>query len=194
MASCPLRVFTMGHSQIGGLAAVKIITKETLTTADLTIMKSEQLRLAELAELKEIIQIFQARKSIFPHVRQDYIKRKILANQCVYQDGVVITFNPYKVKVTLGSVNIRKGSYIIHQIVNAEQGNGSGSRVLDQLCRLIGAQNEDVYLTVRADNKLARTFYEHKGFKKAGDITWSRGTIPGIVYRKTLSVKRQFHA
>jgi len=155
-------------------------------------MKSEQLRLARLSELKEIIQIFQARKSIFPHIRQDYIKRMILAKKCVYQDGVVVTFHRYKVKARLGSVSTSKGSYIIHQIVNAEQGNGSASRVMGQLFRLIAAQNEDVYLTVRADNKLARRFYEHKGFKKAGDIAWSGGTLPGVVYKRFL--KTQFHA
>lgn len=99
----------------------------------------------------------------------------------------MITFNRYKVKVTLGTVTIPKGSYIIHQIVNAKQGNGCASRVIDRLCDVVARDNEDVYLTVRADNKIARSFYRHKGFEEAGEITWANGTLPGMIYRKRLS-------
>ena len=145
------------------------------------------IRLAEISELMGIVQIFQSWRTIFPHVRQDYIKRKIVAGECVYQEGVVVTFNKYKRKVRLGTVTIPKGSYIIHQIVNAKQGNGCASRVIDRLCDVVARDNEDVYLTVRADNKLARSFYRHKGFEEAGEIIWANGTLPGMVYRKRLS-------
>jgi len=145
------------------------------------------LRLAEISELKGIVHIFQSWRTVFPHVRQDYIKRKILASECVYQEGVVITFNRYKVKVTLGTVTIPKGSYIIHQIVNAKQGNGCASRVLDRLCDVVARDSEDVYLTVREDNTLARAFYRYKRFEEAGEITWANGALPGMIYRKPTS-------
>ncbi len=82
------------------------------------------MQLAKVFQLKEIVRVFQSWRSVFPHVRQDYLKRKILAKECVYHNGVIITFNQYKVRVALGSVTIPKGSYIIHQIVNSKQGNG----------------------------------------------------------------------
>jgi len=148
------------------------------------------MRLAKVSQLKDIVRVFQSWRSVFPHVRQDYLKRKILAKECVYHNGVIITFNQYKVRVTLGSVTIPKGSYIIHQIVNAKQGNGEASRVMDRLCEVIAQKNEDVYLTVRADNKVARSFYRHKGFKKAGDIAWANGTLPGMIYKKRLRLSQ----
>ncbi len=42
-------------------------------------------------ELKEIFSHFRAHRDVFPHIRQDALKRRIAASQCVYEDGVVIT-------------------------------------------------------------------------------------------------------
>jgi len=52
---------------------------------------------------------------------------------------------------------------------------------------VVARDREDVYLTVRADNKVARSFYRYKGFEEAGQIAWARGTVPGMVYRKRFS-------
>ena len=84
-------------------------------------------------------------------------------------------------------MTIPKGSYIIHQIVNATQGNGCASHVMNRLCDVVASYNEDVYLTVRADNTIARSFYRPKGFEEAGGIIWGNGTLSGMIYRKRLS-------
>lgn len=46
---------------------------------------------ATKADLKEIYGHLQKRKDVFPHVRQDKLRRMIEAGQVVWQDGVVIT-------------------------------------------------------------------------------------------------------
>ncbi len=51
---------------------------------------------ARLSDLKEIYGHFQKRKEVFPHVRQDKLRRMIEAGQVVWQDRVVITYQQYK--------------------------------------------------------------------------------------------------
>lgn len=139
---------------------------------------------AKIEQLKEIMNIFRLWKEVFPHVRQDYIQRKTLAQEVIYQSGVVITFNKYKVRVKLGTVTIPKSSYIIHQIVNKNQGNGKAKIILDQFCNMVENDNSDLYLAVRASNELAKTFYVKYGFKLCGSINWDHGKLPGLIYVK----------
>ena len=51
---------------------------------------------ATLEQLREIFGLFRAYPAIFPHIRQDALSRRITAGQCVYEDGVVITYQRYK--------------------------------------------------------------------------------------------------
>ena len=50
------------------------------------------MRHAKLSDLKEIYGHFQRHRDVFPHVRLDALKRRIVAHQCIYQHGVVITY------------------------------------------------------------------------------------------------------
>ena len=51
------------------------------------------MKIATLNDLSMIESIFAPyRKAYFPHIRQDYLKRKIEANNVILQDGVVIVF------------------------------------------------------------------------------------------------------
>ena len=55
------------------------------------------MKIATLNDLSVIESIFAPyRKAYFPHIRQDYLKRKIEANNVILQDGVVIVFGVYK--------------------------------------------------------------------------------------------------
>ncbi len=46
--------------------------------------------------LQEIYKLFSVRKDVFPHIRQDYISRKIEEGNCIYEEGVVIIYSIYR--------------------------------------------------------------------------------------------------
>ena len=138
------------------------------------------MNLATTNDLSLIESIFAPyRKSYFPHVRQDYLKKKIATNNVILQDGVVIVFGVYKRKQKLGKVQAQKGDAHIGQIVTIEQGSGNATKVLNEFLSL----HKVVWLTVRAENPRARRFYEKNNMKQVSDISWSSGNILGIVYK-----------
>src|SRR6266404_5263497 len=92
---------------------------------------------ARLSDLKEIYAQFQKRKDVFPHVRQDKLRRMIEAGQVVWQDGVVITYQRYKKRTRVGDIDIPRGSVMLHQIVNGKQFSGAGGRVFEQFVKEI---------------------------------------------------------
>jgi len=47
---------------------------------------------AKQSDLKEIYGHFQKRKDVFPHVRQDKLRRMIEAGQVIWRDGVIIAY------------------------------------------------------------------------------------------------------
>ena len=65
------------------------------------------MNLATFADLDTIKSIFAPyAKAYFPHIRQDYICRKIEANNVIIEDGVVIIFGVYKKKQRFGYSDI----------------------------------------------------------------------------------------
>ena len=103
----------------------------------------------------------------------------IRACKCVFQDGIVIMFTRYKRKNKIGNVIAPKGTYTIKQIVNSSMGNGNAQKILTLFLTQV---EDDVYLSVRADNARAIQFYIKNNFVKVGTIAWKNGTIPGHVY------------
>jgi len=75
------------------------------TRADLHLLE-KVMRHESLRDLKAIYRHFQAHRDAFPHVRQDALKRRIEAHQCVYQDGVVITYQQYRKRSRVGNVQV----------------------------------------------------------------------------------------
>lgn len=138
------------------------------------------MKLATVNNLKEVLDIFKQHKEYFPHIRQDYLTRKIVANNMIFQDNVVITFSLYKKDVRLGNLIVPKGHTMLHQIAAGTQGNGSASSVLKQFLEYAGT---DVWLSVRANNERAKAFYLKHQFREAGTISWMKGQMPGIIYR-----------
>jgi hypothetical protein len=142
------------------------------------------MRHASLRDLKPIHRHFQKHKDIFPHVRQDRLRQRIEANQCIWQDGVVITYQQYRKGTHVGDVQIPAGSIMLHQILNSDQFNGAGNRVFWQFVdEIVKPSGSDLYLSVRRGNAVACRFYERHGMKVAGTVDWKNGTIPGLVYR-----------
>lgn len=142
------------------------------------------MRHALSTELSIIYSHFQARRDFFGHVRKDALGEQINAGQCIYQEGVVVTYQRYKRagKVAQASnVRAKAGDVILHQILNSNQFNGAAGRVFDQFVEQI-AKGTTLYLSVRRNNKVARAFYERHGMKIAGKASWADGTILGLIY------------
>lgn len=138
------------------------------------------MNIATLDDLNVIKSIFAPhQKTYFPHIRADYIQRKIESENVVLENGIVIIFGVYKRKQKIGDVEAQKGDAHIGQIVTSAQGNGNASSVLQ---KFFNEMNTNVWLTVRAENPRARAFYIKNGMKEVGSISWSSGTIPGVVY------------
>ena len=138
------------------------------------------MKLAQCGDFDEIKNIFYQYKDIFPHVRTDYIMRQIESNNCVYDNGIVITFNFYKKPQKIGTVEARPGHCILHQIVrDKDNKDASAASVMKSFFEWTMT---DVWLSVRRDNEVAKKFYERNGMKKMGEIHWARHTLPGDVY------------
>lgn len=118
-------------------------------------------------------------KTYFPHIRSDYIERKIKSENVIIEDSVVIIFGVYKRKQRIGNVEAQRGDAHIGQIVTSLCGKGNASAVLQKFFK---EMNTNVWLTVRAENSRARAFYVKNDMKEVGEISWSDGKIPGVVY------------
>lgn len=140
------------------------------------------MRHASIRDLTAIYRHFRARCDVFPHVRQDRLRQRILAGQCVYQDGVVITYQQYRKRTRIGDVQVPAGAIMLHQILNSDQFNGAGRRVFQQFLAEV-VRDRDLYLSVRQQNAVACRFYERQGVRVTGTVAWSRGSTPGLVYR-----------
>ena len=142
---------------------------------------------ATLSDLKEIYGHFQKRRDVFPHVRQDKLRKFIEKGLVVWQDGVAIVWQQYKKKTRVGDIDIPAGSVMLHQILNSRQFSGAGGRVFEQFVReIVKPLGEDLYLSVRKENAVACSFYTRHGMSVVGKVSWSRGTLPGLVYRRAV--------
>ena len=137
------------------------------------------MKLATLKNYDVIWSIFKKYKKVFPHIRTDYLKRQIKNNNVIFENDVVIVKDTYKRKVNLGNTSFDKGTTIIHQIANNNQGNGYSSVVLN---KFLNEVKNKVILTVRKSNQIARKFYEKNNFKEVGKICWQNNQIEGVIY------------
>jgi hypothetical protein len=148
------------------------------------------MRHASLRDLKEIHAQFQKRKDVFPHVRQDKLRRMIEVGQVVWQDGVIITYQKYKKRTRVGEIEIPAGSIMLHQILNSNQFSGKGGKVLKQFVEeIVKPSGGDLYLSVRKENAVACSFYERNGMSVVGKVSWAGGTLPGLVYKMDPTIK-----
>ena len=140
---------------------------------------------ATIEDFDEVWKVFQDNKEWFPHVWNTKVKKRLINNELIFQDGVVITYSKSKRNGKIGrdtDVSITKGDYIIHQIINSKQGNGNAEKVIKEYFDHV---NQNVYLTVRSENITANKFYEKVGMSMVGNISWSRGTMSGNVWKYT---------
>lgn len=137
---------------------------------------------ATIDNFDEVWNIFQNNKEWFPHVRTSHVRNRLSWGQVILQDGVVITQQQYKRNGKIGKdsdVDVKKGDYIIHQIINSNPSNGNAKKVIEEYFDHV---NQNVYLTVRSENIVANRFYEKVGMTKVGYINWSKGKMKGNVW------------
>ena len=140
------------------------------------------MRYATIENFDEVWNIFQNNKEWFPHVRTSHVRNRLSWGQVILQDGVVITQQQYKRNGKIGKdsdVDVKKGDYIIHQIINSNPSNGNAKKVIEEYFDHV---NQNVYLTVRSENIVANRFYEKVGMTKVGYINWSKGKMKGNVW------------
>jgi hypothetical protein len=141
---------------------------------------------AEQTELKPIYSLFASRRDVFPHIRLDALSRRIEAKQCIFEEGVAITYQQYRKLTHVGSLAIPSKSVMLHQIINGRQFSGAAGRIFDRFFNEIAAPlGGDLYLTVREENTVACLFYERHGMASVGNVSWAGGAIPGLIYRKS---------
>ena len=140
---------------------------------------------ATIEDFDEVWKVFQDNKEWFPHVWNTKVKKRLINNELIFQDGVVITYSKSRRNGKIGrdtDVSITKGDYVIHQIINSKQGNGNAEKVIKEYFDHV---NQNVYLTVRSENITANKFYEKVGMSMVGNISWSKGTMSGNVWKYT---------
>jgi RimJ/RimL family protein N-acetyltransferase len=139
---------------------------------------------ATIEDFDEVWLFFKDNKEWFPHVRKFHIRNRLAWGQVILEDGILITQQQYKRTGPIGrntDVITKKGDYIIHQIVAKKQGNGSASKVIQNYFDYV---DSDVWLTVRENNTAANKFYEKVGMEQVGKISWAKGKMPGLVWKK----------
>jgi hypothetical protein len=146
---------------------------------------------ASLRDLKAIYGHFQSHRDVFPHIRQDALKRRIEAGKVIWQDGVIVTYQRYRKRTRVGDVLVPAGAIMLHQILNRDQFNGAGRKVFRQfVAEIVERSGGDLYLSVRKENRVACRFYERHGMMVVGTVVWKNRTIPGLVYRLSSRIHR----
>jgi hypothetical protein len=142
------------------------------------------MRHASLRNLKAIYRHFRKRKDVFPHIRQDRLRQRIEAHHCIWQDGVVITYQQYKKGTSVGDVQVPAGAIMLHPIFNTNPFSGAGRRIFRRFVdEIVKPSGGDLYLSVRKQNGIACQFYERNGMKVEGTVAWKNRTVPGLVYK-----------
>ena len=135
---------------------------------------------ATLEDFDDVWSIFKENKEWFPHVWNTKIRKRIVDNELIFEDGVVITFSIYKRNIKIGTCAAKKGDWILHQIV-AKERDGSAKKIIEEFFEFAG---ENVWLTVRENNTAANKFYKKVGMEQVGKISWAQGKMPGLVWKK----------
>ena len=138
----------------------------------------KKLKMARVSDLDDVWQTFRAHKELFPHVWKTKIRKKIKDRKVIYHDGVVITYLPYKRRSWVGDVLYEKGDIHLQQIVKHPDSKANASRILKSF---IDMNEGKVVLSVRRDNRHARRFYKKNQMKEVGRISWSDGSLEGVV-------------
>ena len=144
------------------------------------------MRHATLDDFREIYSLIRSHKKWLGHTRTDKLRRRIIANQVIYEYGVVIIYRRYKRQTQVSrrcDVSAKYGDCVLHQIATSKH-DGRAAHKFREFCEFI---KSDIYLSVRTDNQPAINFYERMGLDLVGETSWGKDQIAGLLYKKSVS-------
>jgi len=122
-------------------------------------------------DFDSIKSVFYKHKKWFPHVRTSHVKNRLNWGQVILQDGVVITQQEYKKNGKIGKdsdVSVKKGDYIIHQIINSNPKNGNAKKVIEKFENTL--KNPSAFNVGRLDPKKKNVGTGMVGAPACGDV------------------------
>ena len=131
-------------------------------------------------DIEEINSIFKMYKSVFPYMRQDYLKRMIVKGGVILEDGVVIIFLRYKRAQPIGDFVAQKGDVICYQLASKDP-----NKALEVFKSFLFEMGSPVWGNIKEDNIGSRIFHKRAGFVEMGPISWKNDTLKGLIYKYT---------
>ena len=144
---------------------------------------------ATIDDFDMVWKVFQDNKEWFPHVWNTKVKKRLINNELIFQDGVVITYSKSKRNGKIGrdtDVSITKGDYVIHQIINSNPRNGNAEKVIREYGKI------DVLINnagVTKDNIIMRMSNEDWNNVIETNL---KGTFLGCKYVSKIMVKQKY--
>ena len=114
---------------------------------------------AKLDDLESINQLVAINSKWFSHLKIDHFRKKIIRKECIYENGVVLSFRITKEVENLGKFKILKNNTVLEQIVreNLETNNSYAEHVFT---KFINCTIGNTYLSVNINNNRAISFYK----------------------------------
>lgn len=138
------------------------------------------MNIATINDIVEINSIFKMYKHVFPYMRQDYLKRMIIKNSVILEEGVVIIFLRYKRAQPIGNFLAHKNDVICYQLASKDP-----SKALSVFKKFLFFVNTPVWGNIKENNIGSRIFHKRAGFIEMGPISWKNDTLKGLIYRFT---------
>ena len=122
-------------------------------------------RYAGLDELEEINDLIKQYNVWFSHLDKKHFIKKINNKECIYENGILITFKILKNEYKLGTFRVNAGNTILEQLVkNKKKSNTDLLRHV--FIKFINCAKGSVYLAVNKTNDKAVNFYKKMNMEK----------------------------
>ena len=115
-------------------------------------------RYASENELERINRIIEKNGKWFSHVKKEHIYKKIKNKQCIFENGIILTFRITEFQEKLGNILVSKNSTILEQLVK-ENINVKNSYTEHVFTKFINCSVGNTYLSVNHTNTRAINFY-----------------------------------
>ena len=140
-------------------------------------------------DVQELINIFKIYPEVFPGGYFRFLKGrlsdKIMKNELIYKDGVILTWTKYKRKTKISpNISILKDEIKVNQLVNKNQGNGMAKYIFSTFIN--NHSGTTLYLDVKADNTRAIEFYKKNNFTIVGEKLFGKSQIPGLIMKRDI--------
>ena len=126
-------------------------------------------RFAELKDIDEINALVRKNEKWFTHLDSNHFLSKINKKECIYENGVLITFKNVKHKCSLGTYEVMPGNVILEQLIkNTDKSNSNF--VKHVFIKFLNCVLGSVYLAVNSKNIRAIKFYEKMKMDKVAKV------------------------